>query len=125
MPAAIVIVHDDKPTREAALAALWAAGHQAVAFGDPISALNAVEKDSRVRVLVSRIDFGPGKLNGAALVRMLRHKQLTQGGQSRLRVIFVALPANEEYAREEGDYLPMPLDPQALVDTVGKALAAE
>ena len=118
-------MHDDKPTREAALAALWAAGHQAVAFSDPMAVLNAVEKDSRVRVLVSRIDFGPGKLNGAALVRMLRHQQLMRGGQSHLRVIFVALPVNEEYAREEGDYLPMPLDPQALVDAVSAALAEE
>lgn len=42
----------------------------------PIAALDAIEATSRVRVVVTRVDFGEGKLNGAALARMLRVKLL-------------------------------------------------
>ena len=40
-----------------------------------MSALDAIESDTLLRVLVTRVDFGPGKLNGVALARMIRHKR--------------------------------------------------
>jgi DNA-binding NtrC family response regulator len=70
MPAPVIVAHDDKATRELAVAALIAAGLTAVGFHDLMAALDAVEDESRVRVLVARIDFGAGKLNGVALARM-------------------------------------------------------
>ena len=54
--------------------------------------LAAVEADTRVRVLVTRVDFGPGKLNGAALARMLRFKRQA------VRSVFVGLPENRVHA---------------------------
>ena len=75
MPAPVIVAHDDKATRELAVAALIAAGLTAVGFHDLMAALDAVEDDSRVRVLVARIDFGAGKLNGVALARMLKLKR--------------------------------------------------
>ncbi len=67
MPAPVIVAHDDKATRELAVAALIAAGLTAVGFHDLMAALNAVEDDSRVRVLVARIDFGVGKPQSSSM----------------------------------------------------------
>jgi CheY-like chemotaxis protein len=75
MPAPVLVVFDEEDTRDLAVATLTAAGLIAVGFADPVAALNAVEADSRVRVLVTLVDFGIGKLNGAALARMLKIKK--------------------------------------------------
>jgi len=123
MPATIVIVYDNRKVRSAAVLAIRAAGHDVAAFADPMTALSAVEKDSRVRVLVSRIDFGPGQLNGVALAQMLRVKQITQDGTSRLRPVFLDRPDNGHHATGIGAFVPMPLDAQTLVAAIGIALA--
>jgi DNA-binding NtrC family response regulator len=116
MPAPIIVVHDETQTRELAVNALCAAGLPAVGFDDPMNALAAIEADARLRVLVTRVDFGRGKLNGAALARMLRHKQKD------VRTVFVAHPENRVHAEKEGEFLPMPLDAFILVETVARLL---
>jgi DNA-binding NtrC family response regulator len=118
MPAPVIVVHDEPATRELAVNALCAAGLQSTGFDDPIKALAAVETDSRVRVLVTRVDFGRGKLNGAALARMLRYKRPA------LRTVFVALPENRMHAESEGEFVPMPLNAPVLVETVARLLTA-
>jgi hypothetical protein len=75
MPAPVVVAHDDEATCKLVVAALIAAGLTAVGFHDLMAPLDAVEEDSRVRVLVTRIDFGAGKLNGVAFARMLKLKR--------------------------------------------------
>ena len=125
MPATIVIVHDDGKVRGAALLAVRAAGHDVAAYADPLTALNAIEKDSRVRVLVTRIDFGPRALNGIALSQMLRMKQITQDGTSHLRPIFLDRPENGHHATGVGGFVPTPLGIEALVAAIGNALADE
>ena len=72
MPAPVLVVHDEQDIRELAVSALRAAFLEVVGFDDPIPALDAIETDSRVRVLVTRVVFGPGKPNGVALARMVR-----------------------------------------------------
>ena len=119
MPAPIIVVHDEPQTRELAVSALRAAGLQAIGIDDPMTALAAIEAaDTRVRVLVTRVDFGRGKLNGAALARMLRYKR--QG----IRTVFVARPENQVHAEGEGEFLQMPLNPYVLIDTVARLLTA-
>ncbi len=86
MPASVLIVHREPDALEMLLQAVRKAGHDAAAFSDPLSALSAIEVDSRVRVLITRLDFGPGKLNGLALARMLRLRK------SEVAVIFVGRP---------------------------------
>jgi len=122
MPATIVIVHDNKRIRSAALLAIRAAGHDVTAFDDPMTALNAVEKDSKVRVLVTRIDFGPGRLNGVALVQMLRVKQITQDGRSSLRPVFLDQSENSHHAHGVGSFVATPLDAQTPVAIIASAL---
>jgi hypothetical protein len=86
MPAAVLVVHDEQNTRELAVGALRAAFLEAAGFADPMAALDAIEANSSVRVLVTRVMFGrPGKLNGIALARMV---QLKRPG---IKVVFVAL----------------------------------
>ena len=75
MPAAVLVVHDEPDTRELAVTALRAAFLDVIGFDDPMQALNAIEDDTRVRVLVTSVAFGPGKLNGVALARMVRVKR--------------------------------------------------
>ena len=114
MPTPIIVVHDDDKTRELAANALRDAGYEVAAFGNPMRVLDAMDGPTRIRVLVTRVDFGPGKLNGAALARMIRHKQPTA------KVVFVARDENRPYTTELGEFLSVPLDPEALVDAVGR-----
>jgi DNA-binding NtrC family response regulator len=120
MPAPVLVAHDDKATRDLAVAALGAAGIETVGFDDPIAALDAIEANSRVRVLVTRVDFGTGKLNGVALARMLRVKR------PGAKILFLALPSNAHHTEGEGEFMPMPLvEPYLLVETVSKLLVPD
>ena len=58
MPAPVLVVHNEFDTRELALVSLRAAGREAIGFENPMTALDAIEADSRVRVLVTGVDFG-------------------------------------------------------------------
>jgi DNA-binding NtrC family response regulator len=119
MPASILVVHSDADMREAALAALRAACHEAVGCEDPMVALEAIETESRLRLLVTSVDFGRGRLNGVALACMVRQKRPD------LKAVFIALPEFEVHAAGLGEFLPMPLEPKVLVDTVDRLLVPE
>jgi DNA-binding NtrC family response regulator len=116
MPAAVLVVHDERNTRELAVASLRDAFLEVVGFDDPLMALDAIEASSRVRVLVTRMAFGAGKLNGVALSRMVRMKR------PGTKVVFVARAENAPHAEGLGVVLPGPLDPDLLVATVSRLL---
>jgi DNA-binding NtrC family response regulator len=116
MPAAVLVVHDEENTRELAVNALRVAFLDAVGFEDPLKALDAIEASSRVRVLVTRVMFGPGKLNGVALARMVRVKR------PGTKVVFVAREENAPHTEGLGVFLPWPLNPDILVATVSRLL---
>ena len=117
MPAAVLVVHQETNVRERILTALRAAGHSAAGFDDPLMALDAIESDSRVRVLVTRVDFGEGRLNGIALARMLHHKRLG------VKVVFVGRPEYAQQLGESDPFFPHPVDTEALAVLVGYLLA--
>ena len=116
MPAAVLVVHDDQNIRDLAVSALRAVFLDAIGFDDPMVALDAIEASSRVRVLVTRVAFGAGKLNGVALSRMVRMKR------PGTKVVFVARAENAPHAEGLGVVLPGPLDPDLLVATVSRLL---
>ena len=118
MPAPVLVVHDEMDTRDLALAALRASGLEAIGFNDPMAALAAIEIDSRVRVLVTRINFGERKLNGVALARMLSFRR------RRMKTVFIALPEYESFAEGVGEFLAMPLNHYHLIDVVGRLLSS-
>lgn len=117
MPAPVLIAHQESNTREMLLSAVRADGHEAVGFGDPLKALGALEADSRVRVLVTCVDFEPGKLNGVALANMLRNKRHA------VKVVFVDQPENERYTHGVGEFIRHPVEPQAVAAAVDRLLA--
>src|SRR4051812_583635 len=107
MPAPVVVVHDEIGTLDLALNALQAAGHEVVGFADPLAALDAIDAGSLTSVLVTRIEFRPGKLNGVALARMVSFRRPD------IKVAFIGLLADRRHVERSGDFLPMPLDPDA------------
>jgi DNA-binding NtrC family response regulator len=116
MPVPVLVVHDEIDTLALAVGALRAAGLEALGFGDPMDGLKAIEADSQVRVLVTRMNFGRGKLNGLALARMLLVKR--RG----LKTVFVARAEYEHFAEDVGEFVPMPLNTYHLVDVVARLL---
>jgi DNA-binding NtrC family response regulator len=116
MPAAVLVVHDEQTIRELAVLALRTAFLEAVGFDDPIKALDAIEASSRVRVLVTRVTFAPGKPHGIALARMVRTKR------PGTKVVFVAREEHAPHAEGLGVFLPSPLNPDILVATVSRLL---
>ena len=117
MPASVVVIHDDLAIQEQMLKALHEASLDAVSFADPMRALDAIEAGQKTRVVVTRIDFGSRRLNGVALARMVRLKKPT------VQMVFAALPRNAEHIKGAGDFVPLPLDPDALVEAVRRRLA--
>jgi hypothetical protein len=73
MPASIV--HNDEDLTRGVVVALRAAGHDVVAFKDPLLAHDAIEAAQRVEVLITRVEFPPGRSNGLSLARMTRIKR--------------------------------------------------
>ena len=116
MPAPILIVHDDSQLRDTIATTLSARGHEVASFENPAHALDAIEAESRVRVLVSGVRFPPGVLNGDALARMLRFKRVG------VAVVFVAPAADHRHTDELGDFLALPLDTEALARIVGRLI---
>ena len=85
-----------------------------------MTALNAIDAadHSRVRLLITRVDFGLGNVNDVALARMLMAKQ------PNIKVLFAARAEHRHHTESvTGAFLPLPLDAQALVDEVGRLLA--
>ena len=120
MPAAVVVLNQEAEARAALLAAMRAAGHEAVGFDDPVKALDAIEIGCRARVLVTRVSFsGPGKLNGVALARVLRYNK-----RRPVKVVFAGQPKNRRHIDEEDEFVPRSSDPTAVVEVVSRLLAS-
>ena len=118
MPAPVVVIFDDLEVREQMVNSLHEASLEVVSFSDPMRALDAIEATGQARVVVTRIDFGTGRLNGVALARMVKLKQ------PMVEVVFVGRPQNAEHIKGDGEFVPLPLDPQALVEAVRRRLAS-
>jgi DNA-binding NtrC family response regulator len=117
MPAPVLIAHQESNVREMLVSAIRAEGHEAVGFADPLTTLGALEADSRVRVLVTCVDFEAGKLNGVALANMLRNKRHA------VKVVFVDQPENERYTFGVGEFMRHPVEPRAVAEAVERLLA--
>jgi DNA-binding NtrC family response regulator len=116
MAAPIAVVHNDRELRELIILTLRAAGHHTAGFEDPGRALDAIEADPGFRALVTRFNFGQGKLNGVALGRMLR---LSRPG---FKILFVGRAENAEHAAGVGEFLPLPLNLHHLAHIVASFL---
>ena len=116
MPARIVVVHDDPTFREPLVASLQASGHEVASFVDTSAAWDALEAAQRIEILVTRINFGPGKPHGIALALSAR---LRRPG---VRVLIVARPDYAEDAAGIGLFLPYPVTVPQVAETVERML---
>jgi hypothetical protein len=118
MPARAVVVLNELEIAEKAASALRAQGQDALALVDPMTALEALEGAERIEVLVTCLNFAPGKPNGIALGRMARLKR------PGIRVLFVGPADLEEFAEGLGTFMPFPVTGQQVVERVLQTLDA-
>jgi DNA-binding NtrC family response regulator len=112
MPARVVVVHDEPGFVDELMAALKLAGHQVVAFTDPLAAWDALAAPRQTEVLITRARFPPGTPNGLALARWAHINC------SRIQVIFIALPEFARECEDDGMFLPLPVPVPHVVKTV-------
>jgi DNA-binding NtrC family response regulator len=112
MPARIVVVHDDQEFTDLLIVALRSSGHDVATYPDPLTAWGALEGAQLIEVLVTRMEFAPGKSNGLALARMARSKR------PQIKVLFTALPEYADHADDLGDFLPMPLSVEDAIEAI-------
>jgi DNA-binding NtrC family response regulator len=112
MPARVVVVHGEPGFAEELVAALNLAGHQVDAFIDPLAAWDALAAGRPTQVLITRVQFPPGRSNGLALARMAR------ANRPGIQVIFTALPEFAIDCEGDGVFLPLPVPVPQVVKTV-------
>ena len=61
MPAAVIVDHDNSYIRGLATNALRAARYEVTAFDSPMAVLDAMDSPTRIRVMVTRVDFRAGQ----------------------------------------------------------------
>ena len=117
MPARIVVVHDDPTFRDPLVASLKAGGHDVASFVDASAAWGALDAARRTEILITRVDFGPGKPHGIALACSARIRM------PGIRVLIVARPEYAGDAAGIGLFLPYPVTVPQVAETVERMLA--
>lgn len=119
MPAKIVVVHDDEDFTGSLVAALQAAGHDVAVFKDPLLAHDALEAAQRVEVLITRVEFPPGRSNGLSLARMTRVRR------PGVKVLFVASDEYRSDVEGLGAFLPLSTSVQGVAALVEQMLETD
>lgn len=119
MPAKIVVVHDDEDFTGSVVAALQAAGHDVAVFKDPLLAHDALEAAQRVEVLITRVEFPPGRSNGLSLARMTRVRR------PGVKVLFVASDEYRSDVEGLGAFLPLSTSVQGVAALVEQMLETD
>jgi two-component system, chemotaxis family, chemotaxis protein CheY len=119
-PAEILIIDEDRLALASATAALDSAGHIVYQASDRVAALKIARAEALDLVIC---DVNVGSDSGLALSRELRRLP----GMQDVPVMFISrtqLPDIVRRSHEAGAayYLRKPLDPEVLIDLVGKAL---
>jgi hypothetical protein len=116
MPARIVIVLIEPGFADQAASELQAQGQDALPLADPMTALDLLERAERLEVLVTGVDFAPGKPNGIALGLMARSKR------PGIRVLFVGPAELEKHADGIGTFITSPVTVPEVVEGVLRML---
>ena len=119
MPARVVVVHDDPTFVEQLVSVLRAAGHEVDAFVDPIDAWDDLSMPHGIEVLITGVEFSPGRSNGVALARKARTKR------SKLHVLFTAQLELSQATAGLGTFLEPPVTAPAVVAAVTRLLKFE
>ena len=116
MPARVVVVLDEPGFADETALALRAQGRDALALGDPMTALELLERTERLELLATSVDFAPGKPNGIALGRIARLKR------PGIRVLFIGPSDLEIHAEGLGTFLTSPVTVPQVVEGVLRML---
>jgi hypothetical protein len=116
MPARVVVVLSEPGFADKAASALQAQGQDALPLADPMTALELLERAERLELLVTCLDFPPGKPNGIALGRMARLKR------PGIRVLFVGPADLEQHAEGLGTFMISPVTVPQIVEGVLRTL---
>jgi DNA-binding NtrC family response regulator len=116
MPARVVVVLDQPGFADKTAGGLEAAGIDAVAFADPMTALNALDGGHRIELLVTCPDFPQGKPNGVALARMARLKRPD------IAVLFVGATEAARHTAGLGQFIPSPVSLSDLLSAISTQL---
>jgi DNA-binding NtrC family response regulator len=119
MPARVVVVHDDPLFIEQVTTALRDRGLTVAVFEDPMKALDGLETAQLIELLITRVQFAPGKPNGISLALMARTKR------PGMKVLLVALPEFARLAAGIGEFMPAPINVPDLVVAAERLLQAD
>lgn len=112
MPAQIVLVHDAEPFRTITARALRDAGYSVAEYQDALAATDAMKRASTIELLITRLNFAPGRSNGAALARMMKMRK------PEACVIFVTDAGTYEEVEDIGAFLAPPVTVARLLGAV-------
>jgi hypothetical protein len=115
----VVIVWDEPEFVDEAATALGEVGSDVLALTDPMVAWDALQRAKSIELLITCVNFAPGKPNGVALGRMARIKR------PEARILFVGLPELEEYTDGLGVFMPSPITVPQVVETYPHANPAD
>jgi DNA-binding NtrC family response regulator len=118
MPARVVVVHDDTDLVEELAALLRKDGHDVATFPDPLAAWDALEAAARTEVLVTRVEFPPGRSHGVALTSMAR------SNRPEIRVLLVASPKYQREAEDVGTFMSWPAQTEEVAEAVNRLLSS-
>ena len=82
-----------------------------------LAAWGALEPGEQTELLITRVQFPPGRSNGIALARMARIKRRD------IHIVFVARREFANQVDEQDAFLPMPVAVRDVVDVVKRLLA--
>jgi DNA-binding NtrC family response regulator len=119
VPARIVVVYADTEFSEELATRLRTEGHDVATFPDPLAAWDALEAAKLTEVLVTRVEFPPGRSNGVSLALMARSKR------PGIRVLFLALPKYAEAIEGVGTLLALPVSVEEAAEAVKRLLISE
>ena len=119
IPARVVVVHDEPSFLDPLVTSLRAVGVDVAAFSDSSLAWDALQFSSNVEILVTRVQFMPGKPHGVTLARWVKERSPA------VRILFVALPEFQTDIKDVGLLLPRPVSVPQVAEAVCRMLSSE
>jgi hypothetical protein len=119
IPARVVVVHDEPSFLEPLVTSLTAVGVDVAGFADSLLAWDALQFSGGVEILVTRVQFQPGRPHGVTLAKWVRERSPT------VRILFVALPEFQPDIGNVGVLLPRPVSVPQVAETVCRMLSNE
>jgi CheY-like chemotaxis protein len=112
----VVIVHQEPAAGEAMAEAIHAHGHTVRLFTDPMPALDALEHAEQAELLITCVQFPPGKPNGRSLAMMARMRR------REIKLVFLTASEEEQYVCDLGECVPLPADVPKLAELAERLL---